>query len=37
MNIEKGFQIDEPNVFIPWDIDEKGLENLLGVFGIKKV
>ena len=37
MNIEKGFQIDEPDVFIPWDIDEKGLENLLGEFGMNKV
>ena len=37
MNIEKGFQIDEPSVFVPWDIDEKGLENLLGEFGLKKV
>ena len=37
MNIKKGFQIDEPSVFVPWDIDENGLENVLGKFGLKKV
>lgn len=37
MNIDKGFQIDEPNVFVPWDIDEKGLENLLGNYGLRKI
>jgi hypothetical protein len=29
--------IDKPEVFIPWDIDEKGLEYLLVNFGLKKV
>lgn len=28
MDIEKGFQIDQPNIFVPWDIDEKTLRDL---------
>jgi len=30
MNIDLGFQIDNPNVFIPWGIDEMELKKLLG-------
>lgn len=28
MNIEKGFKIDQPEIFVPWDINEKELKNL---------
>ena len=28
MDIDKGFQIDRPNIFVPWDIDEKTLKDL---------
>ncbi|HMJ46600.1 MAG TPA: hypothetical protein VK498_04690 [Ferruginibacter sp.] len=28
MDINKGFQIDEPNLFIPWGIEEMKLTNL---------
>ncbi|MEW6557444.1 MAG: hypothetical protein AB1349_08835 [Elusimicrobiota bacterium] len=37
MNINEGFQIDKPNVFVPWEIDEQGLINLLEDYGLKKV
>ena len=30
MNIDFGFQIEAPNVLIPWGIDEGELEELLG-------
>lgn len=30
MNIDLGFQIEIPNVFIPWGIDELELKELLG-------
>jgi len=36
MNINEGFQIDEPDVFVPWGIEEEGLVNLLGNYGLKK-
>jgi glutaredoxin len=36
-DITKGFQIDEPNVFISWDIDEVTLINLLDEYDLKKV
>ena len=28
IDIDKGFQIDRPNIFVPWDIDEKTLKDL---------
>jgi len=28
MDINKGFQIDNPNIFVPWGIDEKTLTDL---------
>ena len=28
MDIDKGFQIDQPNIFVPWDIDENTLTDL---------
>ena len=36
-NIQNGFQIEEPNVYVPWDTDEKGLESLLSRYGLNKV
>jgi hypothetical protein len=37
MNITIGYQIDQPGVFIPWDIDQKGLQDLLGEYGLKRI
>lgn len=37
MTLTKGFQIDEPNVFIPWDIDENGLTILFEKYDLKKI
>lgn len=37
MNINIGFQIDQPNVFVPWDIDQKGLIELLRGHEVQKV
>ncbi|NIM06329.1 MAG: hypothetical protein GTN65_12105, partial [Armatimonadetes bacterium] len=37
MDIERGFQIDEPEVFVPWEIDEGGLVGLLEKHGLRKV
>jgi hypothetical protein len=37
MNINKGYQIDQPSVFIPWDIDEKGLQELLDEYGLQRI
>ncbi len=28
MDIDKGFHIDQPNIFVPWDIDEKTLTDI---------
>lgn len=28
MTIDKGFKIDQPDIFVPWDIDEKQLTDL---------
>ncbi len=36
-NLAIGYQIDEPKVFIPWDIDENGLRSLLDKYGLIKV
>lgn len=30
IDIERGFQLETPEVFVPWDITEKDLANLLG-------
>jgi hypothetical protein len=30
MNIQEGFKIEKPDVFIPWDIDEQTLIEILG-------
>ena len=37
MDINKGFQIDNPKIFIPWDIDEKELTNLFNGHELKHV
>jgi hypothetical protein len=37
MDINKGFQIDDPKVFVPWDIDEKELTNLFNGRELKRV
>ncbi|MFZ2196552.1 MAG: hypothetical protein WAV13_02380 [Thermodesulfovibrionales bacterium] len=37
MNINKGYQIEQPSVFIPWDIDEKGLQELLDKYGLQRI
>ena len=37
MDIDKGFQIDQPNIFVPWDIDEKTLTDLFKVQDLKHV
>lgn len=37
MNIQEGFKIDEPNVFIPWDIEEQILTQKLNEYDFKHV
>ena len=37
MNINQGYQIDEPNVLIPWDIDEHTLVKVFDGYDIKHV
>lgn len=37
MNIQEGFKIDEPDVFIPWDIDEQILTQKLNEYDFKHV
>ena len=37
MDIDKGFQIDRPNIFVPWDIDEKTLKDLFKGHELKHV
>jgi len=37
LNLISGYQLNYPNVFIPWDVDEKELKNLLDEFGLIKV
>ena len=37
LNLSLGYQIDEPKIFIPWDIDENGLYSLLDKHGLKKI
>ncbi len=37
IDIIKGFQIDEPHVFIPWDIEESELIHLLEKYYLRKV
>jgi hypothetical protein len=37
MNIQTGFQIDNPKIFVPWDINEQALINLFNGHELKKV
>lgn len=37
MNINDGFQIDVPPVFVPWGVTEAELIRLLGEYGLHKV
>jgi hypothetical protein len=37
MNIEKGFNIESPPVFIPWSIGQRGLRKLLCEHGLRHV
>lgn len=37
MDITKGFQIEKPNIFVPWEIDEKGLIEIFKGDSLKKV
>ena len=37
MDITEGFKLDEPNVFVPWEIDENGISTLLEEHKIHKV
>ena len=37
MNINIGFQIDQPNIFVPWDVDQKGLIDLFRGHEIQRV
>ena len=37
MEIEKGFKIDSPNVFVPWNIDEKEFLELFKTAELKNV
>ena len=37
MDIDKGFQLEEPAVFIPWEVTEQGLVDLLSTHGLRKV
>ena len=37
MDINKGFQIDSPKIFVPWNVDEKELTNLFNGQELKYV
>lgn len=37
MNIQEGYKIDEPDIFIPWDIDEQTLTQRLDGYDLKHV
>lgn len=37
MNIQEGYKIDEPDIFIPWDIDEQTLTQKLKAHDFKHV
>lgn len=37
MNIQEGFKIDEPDIFIPWKIDEQSLTQRLNEHDLKHV
>jgi hypothetical protein len=37
MELEAGFSIDDPKVFVPWEISEDGLRRLLKPFELRRV
>jgi hypothetical protein len=37
MELASGFQIESPNVFVPWGIRQRGLKSLLEEHGLKRV
>jgi hypothetical protein len=37
VKINEGFQIETPNVFVPWGLHESDLRSLLNVFGLRSV
>ena len=37
MNISQGFQIEQPKVFVPWQINEKLLVDLFSAYNLRKV
>jgi len=37
LNINEGFQINSPDVFVPWTITQNGLKKLLREYGLKHV
>ena len=37
MNIQEGYKIDEPDIFIPWDIDEQTLTQKLKMHNVKHI
>jgi hypothetical protein len=37
MNISKGFQIKQPNVFVPWRVNENVLTELFSGYNLRKV
>src|SRR4030095_4599850 len=37
MDITKGFQLDTPDIFVPWDIDERALDDLFKEHSLRQV
>lgn len=37
LNIKEGFQINTPDVFVPWTISQRGLKKLLGEHGLRHI
>lgn len=37
MDIEKGFQIENPNIFVPWSVSQSQLRELLSSQGLRHV
>jgi hypothetical protein len=37
MNIAQGLKVDNPDVFVPWNIPEDKLEELLGKYGLRHI
>ncbi|UCD31170.1 MAG: hypothetical protein JSV38_10160, partial [Desulfobacterales bacterium] len=37
MDIAKGFQIEDPNVFVPWSVSQSQLRELLSEHGLRPI